>query len=211
LAKLMQRAGEDFAIFGEREKCCGLYAFDLGFRREYERLKDANLATLTQAGVKKVVVVCGSCQRIWREYAKEASGFEIMHGVEFVAQAVQSGQLHFTKSIDMKVTYHDSCHLGRGCGVYDPPRAILRAIPGLQLVEMERNERWAWCCGGGGGVPEADPELAQWNAADRMREAGASGAELMLTSSALCQRSFNDLPEAGLPTQDLLEFILTAL
>ena len=134
-----------------------------------------------------------------------------MHGIEFIARAVQSGQLRFTQSIDMKVTYHDSCHLGRGCGIYDPPRAILRAIPGLQFVEMERNRRWAWCCGGGGGVPEADPELAQWNAADRMREARASGAELMLTSSALCQRSFNELPEGGLPTQDLLEFILTAL
>jgi heterodisulfide reductase subunit D len=134
-----------------------------------------------------------------------------MHGVEFVAQAVKTGRLRFTKSLDIKVTYHDSCHLGRGCGVYDPPRAILRAIPGLQLVEMERNQRWAWCCGGGGGVPEADPELAQWNAADRMREARASGAQLMLTSSALCQRSFGDLAEAALPTHDLLQFILPAL
>ena len=67
----------------------------------------------------------------------------------------------------------------------------------FELVEMERNQRWAWCCGGGGGVPEADPELAQWSAADRMREARASGAELMLTSSALCQRSFGELPEGG--------------
>ena len=108
-----------------------------------------------------------------------------MHGVEFVARAVQSGNCASLNPIDMKVTYHDSCHLGRGCGVYDPPRTILRAIPGSQLVEMERNRRWSWCCGGGGGVPEADPELAQWNAADRMREARATGAELMLTSSAL--------------------------
>jgi len=211
LAKLMQKAGEDFAILGDQEKCCGLYAFDLGFRREYERLKDANLATLKQAGVIKVVVACGSCQRIWREYAKDASGFAVAHGVEFVAQAVKAGRLKFTKAIDRKVTYHDSCHLGRGCGVYDPPREILRAIPGLQLIEMERNQRWAWCCGGGGGAPEADPEMAQWNAADRMREARASGAELMLTSSALCQRSFSELPGAGMPTQDLLEFILAAL
>ena len=211
LAKLMQRAGEDFAILGDQEKCCGLYAFDLGFRREYERLKDANLATLTKAGVQKVVVACGSCQRIWREYAKETIGLEIMHGVEFVAQAFAAGRLQFTKPIAKKITYHDSCHLGRGCGVYDPPRAILQAIPGLQLVEMERNQRWAWCCGGGGGVPEADPELAQWNAADRMREARASGAQLMLTSSALCQRSFGDLAEPGIPTQDLLDFILPAL
>ena len=134
-----------------------------------------------------------------------------MHGVEFVAQAVKAGRLKFIKPIAKKVTYHDSCHLGRGCGIYDPPRQILRAIPGLQLVEMERNRRWAWCCGGGGGVPEADPDLARWNAADRMREARASGAELMLTSSALCQRSFGELPDGGLPTEDLLEFILPAL
>ena len=70
---------------------------------------------------------------------------------------------------------------------------ILRAIPDLELVEMERNRRWSWCCGGGGGVPEADPELAQWNAADRLREAAATGAEVVLTSSALCGRSFADL------------------
>jgi Fe-S oxidoreductase len=76
---------------------------------------------------------------------------------------------------------------------------------------MERNRRWSWCCGGGGGVPEADPELAQWNAADRLREAAATGAEVVLTSSALCGRSFADLKEPALPTQDLLEFIDQAL
>jgi Fe-S oxidoreductase len=76
---------------------------------------------------------------------------------------------------------------------------------------MERNRRWSWCCGGGGGVPEADPELAQWNAADRLREAEATGTEVVLTSSALCGRSFADLKEPALPTQDLLEFIDQAL
>jgi len=212
LARLMRRAREDFVILGEAEKCCGLYAFDLGFRREYERLKDDTLATLKNAGIKRVVVACGSCQRIWREYAKEAGAdFQVVHGVEYIEQLVQSGRLNFAKPITKKVTYHDSCHLGRGCGVYAAPRNILRAIPGVQLVEMARNQRWAWCCGGGGGVPEADPELAEWNAADRMREAEATGAALMLTSSALCQRSFNQLKSTGVPTQDLLEFAWQAL
>lgn len=212
LAKLMQKAGEDFAILGDAEKCCGLYAFDLGFRREYERLKEANLTTIQRAEIKKVVVVCGSCQRIWREYAKDAAaGFEALHAVEYVASLVQSGRLKFTKNVNKKVVYHDSCHLGRGCGVYDAPRNILRAIPGIQLVEMERNRRWSWCCGGGGGVPEADPELAQWSAADRMAEASATGAELVLTSSALCQRSFGELKQPALPAQDLLEFAGQAL
>jgi heterodisulfide reductase subunit D len=212
LAKLMQKAGEDFAILGDAEKCCGLYAFDLGFRREYERLKEANLATIKDAGIIRVVVACGSCQRIWREYAKDAApGFEALHAVEYVASLVQSGRLKFTKNVNKKVVYHDSCHLGRGCGVYDAPRNILRAIPGIQLVEMARNRRWSWCCGGGGGVPEADPELAQWSAADRMGEASATGAELVLTSSALCQRSFGDLKQPALAVQDLLEFACQAL
>lgn len=212
LAKLMQRAGEDFAILGDQEKCCGLYAFDLGFRHEYERLKDDNLATLKNAGIKNVVVACGSCQRIWREYVKDGgSALNVVHGVEWVDHAIASGQLKFNNPIDKKVTYHDSCHLGRGCGTYEAPRNILTAIPGVELVEMERNRRWSWCCGGGGGVPEADPELAQWSAADRMGEAQKTGAELILTSSALCQRSFSDLASAPLQTQDILEFISQAL
>jgi heterodisulfide reductase subunit D len=212
LAGIMQRAGEDFVILGNEERCCGLYAFDLGFRREFERLKELNLATLDEAGIKTIVVACGSCLRIWREYEKARDvKFHAIHGVEYVQELIQSNRMRFSRQIDKKVTYHDSCHLGRGAGVYDDPRSILGAIPGVELVEMKRNRRWAWCCGGGGGVPEADPELAQWSAAERMREAMASGAELVLTSSALCQRSFAAIKEARLPAQDLLEFVHQAL
>jgi Fe-S oxidoreductase len=212
LARLMQRAGVDFGILGGAEKCCGLFAHDLGFRREYERLRQENLAMIRAAGVKLIVVACGSCLRAWREHAKQP-GFdaEVVHGVEHVANLLRAGRLRFTKTVNKKVTYHDSCHLGRGCGVYDPPRQILAAIPGVQVVEMERNRRWAWCCGGGGGVPEADPELARWSAADRSREARETGAELILHSSALCQRSFDDLPQSTLPAQDVLEFAAQAL
>lgn len=212
LATLMQKAGEDFAILGRQEKCCGLYAFDLGFRREYERLRDANLATMEAAGVRQVVVACGSCRRIWREYGKTPGvKFTVAHGAEHVERLIDAGRLKFRRPVNKRVTYHDSCHLGRGCGVYEPPRNILRAIPGVELIEMERNRRWSWCCGGGGGVPEADPELARWCASDRMREAKKSGAEIVLTSSALCQRSFGDLEETALPVQDLFEFVCQAL
>jgi len=88
---------------------------------------------------------------------------------------------------------------------------ILGAIPGVELVEMARNRRWSWCCGGGGGVPEADPALAQWTAADRMREGKETGAELMLTSSALCRRSLAEGAAGALPIQDLLEFASQAV
>jgi heterodisulfide reductase subunit D len=212
LAKLMQKAGEDFVILGDEEKCCGLYAYDLGFRREYDRLEFENVNRVQQAGIRKAVVACGSCRRIWQQYAKKTEPkIAVLHGVEYVEDLVKTGRLEFSKTVPKKVTYHDSCHLGRGCGVYQAPRTILRSIPGVELVEMERNQRWAWCCGGGGGVPEAYPDLAQWNAQDRMREAADTGAELILTSSALCQRSFTNCSPGALPTQDLLEFVCQVL
>jgi heterodisulfide reductase subunit D len=158
--------------------------------------------------VRTLVITCGSCQRIWREHAKvNGTQFKVLHGLEYLQAALHAGQLKITTPIRKKVTYHDSCHLGRGCGTYEAPRAVLRAIPGLELVEMKRNQRWAWCCGGGGGVPEADPDLARWSATDRLREAKETGAELVLTSSALCQRSFQALEQPALPTQDLIEFV----
>ena len=212
IARLMQNAGEDFVILGDAEKCCGLYAFDVGFRREYERLKADNLATLENAGIKRVVVACGSCQRIWRQYTKEAcADFQVIHGVEYVEQLVRSGRLNFTKPIGKKVTYHDSCHLGRGCGVYTAPRTILGAIPGVELVEMARNQRWAWCCGGGGGVPEADPELAEWNAADRMREAEETGAEVGCYIERALPTVVHRLKSSCTAGAKLLEFALRAI
>jgi len=212
LARLMQRAGVPFAILGDEEKCCGLHAYDLGFREEYERLAEENLAMINEGAIGEVIVACGSCRRAWGEHAKRAAGGPaVFHGVEYIARLVRTGQLRFSRTMAKKVTYHDSCHLGRGCGVYEEPRMILGAIPGVELVEMARNRRWSWCCGGGGGVPEADPALAQWTAADRMREGKETGAELMLTSSALCRRSLAEGAAGALPIQDLLEFASQAV
>ena len=210
LAKLMKAIGENFAVLGDQEKCCGVYAYDLGFRAEYERLQKENLETVHISGVKTIVVASGSCQRIWQEYKKISPELRIVHGAEYIADALRSGRLKFTKRVEKKVTYHDSCHLGRGCGVYEAPRTILRGIAGVDLVEMERNRRWSWCCGGAGGVPESYPELAQWNTEDRVREAAETGAELILTSSALCERRFHD-GGAELPIQDLFAFAVQAL
>jgi heterodisulfide reductase subunit D len=211
LAKIMQRAGEDFAILGEEEKCCGLYAKDLGFRAEYERLERENLAAIQRAGVERIVLSCGSCLRIWRGYAAgEMGGIELLHASEYVERALQEKRLRFTRTVKQRVTYHDPCHLGRGCGVYEAPRNVLRAIPGLEIVEMPRHKRWSWCCGGGGGVPEAFPELAEWNARERLSEAKATGAETVLTTSALCLSSFARSGAAEPKVRDLLEFICEA-
>lgn len=212
LAKLMQHAGEDFAVPGEEQTCCGLYAKDLGIRKEYHRLEEKNLEAVKNAGIKRIVTACGSCHRIWKDYpAEQMRGIEVLHGVEYLEKVLQKGRLKLTKAVEAKVTYHDPCHLGRGCKVYEPPRNILRQVPGVELVEMPRNRRWAWCCGGGGGVLEAYPDLAEWNAKDRLREAQETGAEILVTTSALCLRTFAHVSEPQLRTQDLFEFIYQAV
>lgn len=212
LAKLLKEAGEDFVILGQEEGCCGLYAKDLGFRREYYRLEEANLRMLKGSRIGRIITACGSCQRIWKDYPEEAMrGIEVRHGTEVLERLWRQGKLKFSKPVKSKITYHDPCHLGRGCGIYEAPRNLVRAVPGADLVEMPRNRRWSWCCGGGGGVPEAFPELAEWNAGDRLREAEGSGAERLVTSSALCVRSFQQIKQAALPVQDLFEFLLEAL
>jgi Fe-S oxidoreductase len=212
LARLMKQAGEDFAILGDEEKCCGLHASDLGFRDEYYRLVQANTSTVRKAGVKRIITACGSCQRAWQKYpAQEMEGIEVLHGVDYLARLFAQGRLKFGKTINKKVTYHDPCHLGRGCGVYDSPRKILGSVPGVKLVEMPRNKRWAWCCGGGGGVPEAFPDMSQWSAGDRLREARESGADLLVTTSALCLRSFAQSQSDRPKVQDLFEFICQAV
>jgi heterodisulfide reductase subunit D len=104
-------------------------------------------------------------------------------------------KLKFTKKVPLKVTYHDPCHLGRHLGengVYDAPRSVLKAVPGIELVEMERNRENAWCCGAGAGVSQANPELALWTAGERLKEAGATGASALVTACPWCIRNFKD-------------------
>ena len=108
---------------------------------------------------------------------------------------IKDEKLKFTKKVPMKVTYHDPCHLGRHLGengVYDPPRDVLKSMPGIELVEMERNRENAWCCGAGAGVSQANPELALWTANERLKEAKATGAAALVTACPWCERNFKD-------------------
>ncbi len=167
--------------------------------------------------------------------------FKVMHIVEYVDQLLQAGKLKFSNPIDLKITYHDSCNLARlsepwihwegkrvkyGCleppkeyrrgtnGVYQPPRNILKAIPGLELVEMYRMRENAWCCGSGGGVRDANKEFAQWTAADRLEEAKTVGAEAIVTTCPYCYENFSQTiknKQEKLKAYDITELIAQAM
>lgn len=166
-----------------KKYAAGLHAYDLGFRREYERLQQENLDTTTKAGLRRVVVACGRCQPKWREHASlVGGGFEVLHGVEYLGCRVTGGKLkspnpfeksYLSRLLPLGARLRHTRSAARGFGGH----------PGVEVVEMRGNQRWAWCCGGGGDVPEADPSRAKWSATDLMREAKDTGAELILPST----------------------------
>jgi Fe-S oxidoreductase len=198
---LLQRAGVDIGIEGKEEACCGGRAYELGQMGEFAKYAEHNIEAYNNAGVSKVIVSCAdgySHLKLLYPKANKKMNFEVWHMVEYLDQLVKTGQIKFTKKVPMKVTYHDPCHLGRHAGIYEPPRNILHSIPGVELIEMERNREYSWCCGAGAGVKQAYPDLSLWTAKERIKEAVETGATALVTSCPWCEKNFKEaVAESG--------------
>jgi len=157
--------------------------------------------------VKRIVTACAGCSKTlkkdypgWARARGRPWGVEVVHFAELYARLIQEGRIGFTRSVQKKVTYHDPCHLGRSQRIFDEPRAILRAIPGIELVEMENHREESRCCGAGGGVKAGYPAMAAQIARDRVREAIDTGAEVLVTMCPFCQTSFGQaIQDMGAP------------
>ncbi len=220
---LLQNAGVDVGIMGKDETCCGGRAFEMGHQGELTKYAENNIEAWTNAGVKTVIVACSDCYYTFKRlYPELGSKFEVLHMVEFIDRLIKEGKLKFTKTIPMTVTYHDPCHLGRRdhvyvpgeaiMGIYDAPRDIIKSIPGVTLIEMERIKEYAWCCGAGGGVKEAYPDFNTFTARERIEEAKATGAEALVTACPWCERNFLDaLNGDKLKVLDIVELVQQAI
>ena len=215
--EILKSAGADFTIMPD-EWCCGDPLQRTGQRKRAEKCAEHNVEEIKKTGAKTVVTSCAGCYLMLREDYPERYGlkcdFEVVHAPDLILDLIDAGKLQLTKDIDKKVTYHDPCHLGRYSGVYESPRELLKMIPGLELVEMERNRENAWCCGAGGGVKEAFPDLALFAAKERVKEAETTGADAIATSCPYCVRNLREginKSRSQLEMFDIVELVKMAI
>ncbi len=201
----LRAVGLNPVALGGEEVCCGSPLLRVGERELFLEVARENVDKLKAAGVGEIVTVCPGCLKALRDYREHFPDFDIpvRHISEVLAEAVEDGRLKLAAPEPMVVTWHDPCHLGRGCGIYDAPRRVLEAIEGVELVEMDRARESSACCGAGGGVWTAFPELAHEIGRKRAEMAAATGASAIVTSCPWCEQNLSQFAEV----KDLLELV----
>ena len=243
---ILRKASVDFGIAGDSETCCGGRAYQMGYKQDFLGQAKKNMAMIKKAGIKTLVTACAdgyhAFKVLYDKYDLKGD-LEVLHITKYIDRLIKEGKLKPRKKVDLTVTYHDPCHLGRlgepwihwegkklpghqrrfdpprefrrgTYGIYEPPRDILRSIPGLRLVEMDRIKEYAWCCGAGGGVNVSNPGYSQWTARARLEEAEATGARAIVTVCPWCEKNFDEVVgESGssLKVFDIVEILAKSL
>ena len=215
-AKLLQKAGVDFAILGQEESCTGDPARRAGNEFLFQMLAQQNVAVMNMYEVKKIVTACPHCFNVIKnEYPVLGGNYEVMHHTQFLQSLLAEGRLKIEggKLKGKKITYHDSCYLGRANGIYEAPRTVLSALD-ADLVEMKRCRSTGLCCGAGGAQmwKEDEPGDKRINT-ERVEEALATNAEIIAVNCPFCMTMMSDGVKAkekqdSVMVYDLAELIL---
>ncbi|MHA2282994.1 MAG: (Fe-S)-binding protein [Promethearchaeota archaeon] len=210
-AEILNSLQVDFRIH-TNEGCCGSPVYMTGQMDKAKMLAETNVNNFKDAGIEKIITSCAGCYRTWKEIYPNKFGFEhgieVKHLPEFLLGKLKNGELNFTKELNMKITYHDPCHIGRHMGIYEAPREVLHKIPGLELLEMSRNRNNAWCCGSGGGVRSAFKDLSVFAANERIEEAKETTAEAIASCCPFCLNQFkNNIEDNEIQALDLSEIV----
>ncbi|GAK12122.1 LOW QUALITY PROTEIN: Fe-S oxidoreductase [Geomicrobium sp. JCM 19039] len=213
-AKLMNEAGVKFAILGNKEKNSGDTPRRIGNEFLFQELAAANISEFQKNDVKKIVTIDPHAYNIFKNEYPEfgLEDVEVYHHTELLIDLLQAGKLTPTHELNETITYHDSCYLGRYNDVYDPPREILRAIPGLKVVEMERNREDGMCCGAGGGMMWMEEEAGQRVNVSRTEQALAVDPTMIGSACPYCLTMLSDGTkdkevEESVETLDIVEIL----
>ncbi len=215
--KILNEAGVEFAILGKEESCTGDPARRAGNEFVFQMVALQNIETLNLYNVKKIVATCPHCFNILKnEYPALGGNYEVMHHTQFLQSLINEGRIKLKDGGTFdgkKITYHDSCYLGRANGVYEAPRSVLQNLDN-QLVEMQRSKTTGLCCGAGGAqmFKEDEPGKKRINM-ERTEEALETGAEIVAVNCPFCLTMMSDGIKAkekqeSVMVYDLAELIL---
>ncbi|MBW2094436.1 MAG: (Fe-S)-binding protein [Deltaproteobacteria bacterium] len=212
---ILQKAGINFGILGKKEPCCGDIARSTGELGLFVEQREKCLDLFDKYGITDVVTSSPHCFHTFRNEYPEGS-FRVRHYTLVLRELIAKGTLRFNKEIHATVTYHDPCYLGRYNRIFDEPREIIRAIPGVRLVEMTHYGADSLCCGGGGGRMWQDLDGEVKMSEVRIREAEETGAQILITACPLCRIMLEDARKVAglnetLKVMDLNELVLQAL
>ena len=192
LGAVLLEAGLSFGVLGAKEECDGNEVNMLGEKRIFEMLVEKNIKMFEELGVRKIITLSPHSYNAFKNHYP--NNFEVFHYTQILSDLVKEKRLDVRKGLNAKVTYHDPCFLGRHNSEYESPREILNAIPGIELVEMERSRENAFCCGGGSGNFYTDffggGEYSP--ARIRVREAYETGANILAVACPACMTMFTD-------------------
>ncbi len=190
-SQVLAKMDVNFSLMGGEEWCCGFPMLAAGVEEGVAELAAHNVEAVRRLGASTVVTTCPSCYHVWKHVYPELVGnfdLEVVHSVELLNRLDPAARLGVSSSA-RRVTYHDPCDLGRLSGLYEPPRDLIRRLPGVELVEMRHHGRDALCCGGGGDLEMIDPQLSAAIARKRLDEAVRTGAEAIVTACQQCKRT----------------------
>lgn len=193
--RLLKLAGVDYHILDD-EKCCGSVLLRTGFTDEAAEQIEKNTDVLKG---ETIITSCAGCYKTLKD---DYDGLDVIHISQLLNQLIKEDRLNLSKT-DLNVTYHDSCHLGRHCDEFDEPRDVIKSV--ANLVEMENVRENSICCGAGGGVKSAYPEIADEMADSRISQAIDTNADLLVSSCPFCKLN---LKNRGLDVLDLTEFLI---
>ena len=193
VVEVLASAGMDVCYLGKDEVCCGSTLLKIGEEGSFLKNAEESANRIMESKAKKVITSCPGCYRTLLMYKDLVEGFdvEVEHVSQTMARLLDEGRLKL-EALDVEVTYHDPCELGRLGGVYEEPRKVLRSVPKLRLKEMPENRSLSQCCGSGGGVKTAHPELATSIGAKRLKAAERTGAKVLVTSCPWCLTNLRD-------------------
>lgn len=217
LVKVMQMAGMDFGLL-EDEWCCGALQLDTGLLDSFKASVQHNVDAIKKAGAKEIVVTCADCYKtIKNDYPKYVGelGFNVIHSSELILRLLNEKKIKFNKKIDLgdKATYFDPCFLARGANVIDEPRSVLKAIPGIEWVEMEGFGKYTYCCGRpitASGSHDTYVHAGQ----DRVKDAQAVQARTIITGCVNCKQSLTTAAKklgADIQVMDIAELVAEAV